>query len=335
MSNRGSEAVDGSRCASLGWEADMTPEPEAAFRMVDRRHSASAGESGAQRDVPDGYRPHSVLLGFHTEDQAREFLRDKAAHPDCVGELMQEQERAQARIRTLAPFAPADATLPVQAPGAIAEIGRVMALPECKAAFPEGTWTAQMVEIAKLIPVQPSLDVRYAESLGGPGLDPSQPISAVRLCFAAKHSSPFHVSLDQPQKSVSIVGIHPAFEVVSLRCGQQGEDGPLIVSFMVAAPPNIVVVLRHAGRLFLSGGYHRVYRLMQAGFSHVPCVVREAPGFAHVVPYGPFFLQEPALMAPRPPLFPDFADAELGLIAPLRAMRRVIRIRPDEYPVAS
>jgi hypothetical protein len=335
MSNRRSAAVNGWSCTAHR-EAEMTPEPEATFRMVDRRHSASAGEPGVQRDIPDGYRPHAVLLGHHSEDQAREFLRDKGVHPDAAGGLMQERARAQSRIRTLAPFAAAAAALPVQNPQAIAEIRRIMAQPACKAAFPEGTWTAELVEIAKLIAVHPSLDVRYAESLGGPpGLDPSQPLSAVQLCFAEKHASPLHISLDQPQKSVNIVGIHPAFEVVSLRCGQQGEDGPLIVSFMVAAAPNIVVVLRYAGRLFLAGGYHRVYRLLRAGFSHVPCVVRDAPGFAQIAPYGPLFFQEPVLMAPRPPLFTDFADPELGLIAPLRAMRKVIRIRPDEYLVAS
>jgi hypothetical protein len=335
MGNRRSEAVDGWSCRSPNGEPDMTQEPEVTFRMVDRRHSANAGESGAPRDIPDGYRPHAVLLGYHTEDQAREFLRDQAVHPDAVSDLMAERARAQSRIRTLEPFAAATATLPVQEPQAIAEIRRIMAQPECGAAFPEGTWTAELVEIAKLIPIHPGLDVRYAESLGGGSLDPAQPLSALQLCFAAKHASPFHFGVDHAQKSVNIVGIHPAFEVVSLRCGQQQDDGPLIVSFMVAAPPNIVVVLRHAGRLFLSGGRHRVYRLMQAGFSHVPCVVRDAPGFAQIAPYGPRFFQEPVLMAPRPPLFADFADPELAIVAPLRAMRKVIRIRPDEYLIAS
>jgi hypothetical protein len=335
MGNRPSAAVKDWSCTSLKREADMMPEPEVTFRMVDRRHSANASESGARRDIPDGYRPHAVLLGYHSDDQAREFLRDQAVHPDAVSDLMAERARAQLRVRTLEPFAAAAATLPVQDPQAIAEIRRIMAQPECKAVFPEGTWTAELVEIAKLIPIHPSLDVRYAESLGGPGLDPSQPISALQLCFAAKHASPFHFSVDHAQKSVNIAGIHPAFEVVSLRCGQQSEDGPLIVSFMVAAPPNIVVVLRYAGRLFLSGGRHRVYRLMQAGFSHVPCVIRDAPGLTQIAPYGPRFFQEPVLMAPRPPLFPDFADPELAIIAPLRAMRKVIRIRPDEYLIAS
>jgi hypothetical protein len=313
----------------------MTGEPEATFRVTDRRHAASVADTGARRAIPPGYRPHAVLLGYHDEDQAREFLRDKEVHPDALNELMQKRARASARIQTLPAYSPADAMVPLHDAQAMAEIRRVMALPECQAAFPEGSWTAQLVEIAKLVAVEPGLDVRYAESFGAPGLDPSNPMSAVQLCFAPKHASPFHVSLDQSQKSVSISGIHPAFEVVSLRCSQQGADGPLIVSFMVAAPPNIVVVLRCSGRLFLSGGYHRVHRLMQAGFSRVPCVIRDAPSLTHIAPYAPLFFSEPVLMAARPPLVADFVDAELAIIAPLRARRRVTRIRPDEYLVAS
>jgi hypothetical protein len=313
----------------------MTGEPETTFRVTDRRHAASVADTGARRAIPPGYRPHAVLLGYHSEDQARAFLLDKGCHPDAMDDLLQERARVRACIRGLPAYSPAGSSLPLQDAQAIAEIRRVMALPECQAAFPEGSWTAELVEIAKLVAVEPSVDVGYAEGFGGADLNPSTPASAVRLCFAPKHAAPFHASLDQSQKSISISGIHPAFEVVSLRCGQQGDDGPLIVSFMVAAPPNIVVVLRHAGRLFLMSGYHRVYRLMQAGFSLVPCVVRDAPGLAPVSPFGAFFFPEPILTAPRPPLVADFADPQLAIIAPLRARRRVIRIRPDEYLVAS
>jgi len=310
-------------------------EAEAAFRIVDRRHTAFAGEFGMPSDIPAGYRVHSVLLGYHTEDQAIALLRDKGVHADAVERLLNGRARAQSRIGTLPPLAPAAAALPIQDAAARAEINQIMSRPDCKATFPEGRWTAELVEIAKLIPVNPSLDVAYAESLGGAGLDPSNPLSAVRLCFNPKHSSSFHVSLDQAQKSVSIVGMHPALEVVSLRCSQQAEDGPLMVSFLVAALPNLVVVLRHHGRLFLCGGYHRVYRLLQAGFSQVPCVVQDAPGLGQIARYGSSLFQEPVLMAPRPPLFADFADPELGSMAPLRAMHKVTRIRPDEYLVVS
>lgn len=310
-------------------------EAETTFRIVDRRHTALAGESTSSSDFPAGYRAHSVLLGHHTEDQAVAFLRDKGVHPEAMERLLTERARAESRIRTLPPVAPAAAALPVQDGQALAEIGQIMSRPDCKAAFPEGRWAAELVDIASLIPAFPSLDVRYGESLGGPALDSANPLSAVRLCFNPKHSSPFHVGLDYAQKSVTVVGIHPALEVVSLRCSQQGEDGLLLVSFMVAAPPNLVVVLRHRGRLLLCGGYHRLYRLLQAGFARVPCVVQDAPELAQVARYGSFLFSEPILMAPRPPLFTDFADPELGIIAPLRSTRKVTRIRPDEYSVVS
>ncbi len=310
-------------------------ESEAVFRIVDRRHTAFAGEFSVPSHIPAGYRAHSVLLGHHTEDQAIALLRDKGVHADAMERLLNGRASAQSRIGTLPPLAPAAAAQPIQDAAARADIDQIMSRPDCKATFPEGRWTAELVEIAKLIPVSSSLDVAYAESLGGPGLDPSNPLSAVRLCFNPKHSSSFHVSLDQAQKSVTIVGMHPTLEVVSLRCSQQAEDGPLLVSFLVAAPPNLVVVLRHHGRLFLCNGYHRVYRLLQAGFLHVPCVVQDAPGLGQIARYGLSVFQEPVLMAPRPPLFTDFADPELGSVAPLRAMHKVTRIRPDEYLVAS
>jgi hypothetical protein len=310
-------------------------EAEGTFRIVDRRHTAFAGELNAPGDIPAGYRAHSVLLGHHTEDQAVALLRDKRVHADAIERLLKERARAQSRIGTLPPLAPAAASLLIQDAAAGAEINQVMARPDCKATFPEGRWTAELVEIAKLVPVSPSLDVAYAESIGGHGLDPANPLSAVRLCFNPRHSSAFHVSLDQAQKAVSIVGMHPTLEVVSLRCSQQAEDGPLLVSFLVAAPPNLVVVVRLHGRLFLCGGYHRVYRLSQMGFSQVPCLVQDAPGLEQIARHGSSLFQEGVLMAPRPPLFTDFADPELRSMAPLRATHKVTRIRPDEYLVAS
>jgi hypothetical protein len=317
-------------------------EAETTFRIVDRRHTALGGETtslGSETtslsDLPAGYRAHSVLLGHQTEDQALAFLRDKGVHPEATERLLAERARAESRIRALPPFAPAVAAQPVQDGQALADISHIMSRPECKAAFPEGKWTAELVEIASLIPAFPSLDVRYGESFGGSALDPANPLSAVRLCFNPKHASPFHVSLDQQQKSVSIVGNHPALEVVSVRCSQQAEDGRVLVSFMIAAQPNLVVVLRHRDRLLLCGGSHRLYRLLQAGFTQAPCVVEDSPGLGQIARYGSFFFPEPVLMAPRPPLFTHFADPELGIVAPLRARRKVTRIRPDEYSVVS
>lgn len=310
----------------------MIHESGTTFRVLDKRFSASADETRT-RPIPTGFRPHSLLLGYFSEDEARQFLRDRAAHADSINDLMQAWQRARSHIGELDPLGPGIATMPVSSPEVVAAITQIMSEPRIKSIFPEGTWSLELAEISKLIPASPDIDLWHTESSGDIDLDPSNPVSAIPLCFAHRYAPPFSVSLDQAQKSVSVSGIHPAFEVVGLQCGQPEPD-VLVVSFMVTGPPNLVTALRHQGRLFLSNGYHRVYRLMTAGFSHVPCIVRETPGFAQIAPKGSFF-GETILTAPRPPLFTDFADPILGVIAPLRAMRRVIRIRPDEYLVAS
>src|SRR5215471_18956135 len=313
----------------------MTSKAEGSFQVVDKRRSHVMEHPG-RRSVPAGWRSHSVLMGYFNSDYARRFLKDKALQSELAEELMQQREFAQARMHSLPPLNMTESSAqPLTDDKSIAEINRVMARPECQGAYPEGTWTPEMVEIATLIPVQPSLDLDYAGGLGDSDLDPSNPTSAVSLCFAEKHPTDFHVSVEELQKSVTISGINPSLEVVGLHYEQEENNGPLLLSFMVSPAPNIVAIGRYSGRHLLVSGYHRVYRLMQLGFTHFPCIVREAETVAQVAIRGRAMFAESVLMAERPPLFPDFADPVLGIVVPFKAVHRVVRIRPDEYFVAA
>ncbi len=305
----------------------MEPKTGSDIQVVDKRRLHSA-EAQSRRRVPRGRRAHSVLLGYCQEKQAREILQQNELDEKTCEELMEKWERAQSRVQKLPPLDnQRPAALPFTAPEARAEVARVMAQPDCKAAFPEDVWTAALVEIARIIPVQPHLDVDYAETLGDATLDPTNPAAALKLCFNEKYPAGFHVRVDESQKAISVSGVNPSLEVVGLRSTQQGENGPVLVSFMITPPPNIVAATHEDGRYFLLNGYHRVYRLLQAGFAHVPCMVRDGSAL------GRGFFTDEVLTAPRPPLFPDFADPALGIIVPFQAVRKVVRIRPDEYLV--
>ncbi len=83
------------------------------------------------------------------------------------------------------------------------------------------------------------------------------------------------------------------------------------------------------------GFCRRIERAETAGFSQVPCPVQDVPGLGRIARYGSSLFQEHVLMAPRPPLFTDFADPEPASMAPLRATHEVTRIRPDEYLIVS
>jgi hypothetical protein len=308
----------------------MSSKPDASFNVVDKRHTQAA-KPVSKRHIPANRRAHSVLLGYYDEEEARNLLEGKGLPAEVVDEIMVEHRRAWKQIEQLPPLAAGKGTLPIKDGDTRAEISRMMSRPACSNAFPEGSWTAELVEIARLIPVQPSLDVDYAEGLGGPDLEPSNLMAAVKLAFAEQQAVSFNLSVDEVQKSITVTSINPSFEVVGLRYGQAEQDGALVVSFMLSPPPNIITVSRFAGRHFLSTGYHRVYRMLKAGFSHVPCLVVEVPALAYTGAKTPGAFPEDVLMAKRPPLFPDFGDPVLGIIVPFKAAERMVRIRPDEY----
>jgi len=303
-----------------------------AIRVVDKRRTLAVGESESQRATPPGRRNHAVLLGYYDQSEARQFLEGKGLEASLVEELLQKRAKAEERIRGLSPLVDQmSATLPITDGESIAEIEKMMRRPDCKQIYPAGTWTAKLMEISKLIPLQSNLDVAYAESLGPPDLSPSRLLSGVKLCFSERQGTSFGLNVDESQKSITITGINPTLQVRGVECGQQEQDGPFAVSLLISGRPNIVEVSQFGERCFLVSGYHRVYRMMKAGFSHVPCIVREARTLSEARGRAPGFFPERVLTVPRPPLFPDFADKVLGIIVPFRAMTKVIRIRPDEY----
>ncbi len=304
----------------------MEPKPGSDIQVVDKRRLHDGDDTVSRPFVPRGYRVHSVLLGHCSEEQARGLLQHNGLDEQTCEELMEKWSRAKSRIESLPPLNDEEpAALPLLDKDGLPHVKRTLDQPECKAAFPDDTWSPLMVEISRIVPLQPSLDVAYAESLGDVALDPANSMSAVKLCFAPRHTAAFEVRADEPHKALNVSTVNPSLEVVGLRYSQQPENGMVMVSFMISPPPNIVAITHDEGRYFLLNGYHRVYRLMQAGFKYVPCMVRDG------APYGRSFFSDEVLAASRPPLVPDFADPVLGISVPFRAVKKVIRIRPDEY----
>jgi hypothetical protein len=310
------------------------PKKDAPIQVVDKRRTLAAAEPEVRRATAPGRRDHAILLGYYDRNGAKKLLEGKGLEESLIEELLAKRVKAEDRIKSLPPLDDeTSAVQPITDREAISEIEKVMEQPECEEIYPAGTWTARLVEISKLIPFQPNLDVAYAESLGPPDLSSSRMLSAVKLCFSESRSTAFGINVDESQKSVTITGINPTLQVRGVQFGKQQQDGPFVVTLLIGAAPNIVQVSQFGGRSYLASGYHRVYRLMKAGFSHVPCIVRQAKSIEETGARGPGFFSESVLTAPRPPLFPDFADKVLGVIVPLRAVSKVIRIRPDEYSV--
>jgi hypothetical protein len=85
------------------------------------------------------------------------------------------------------------------------------------------------------------------------------------------------------------------------------------------------------GRWFLRDGYHRAYRLLQAGVHQVPAVVIYTRTIRELGATEPWFFSEEQLFSDRPPRVLDFLDENLVLRYERTALHKVIHIRVEEF----
>ena len=84
------------------------------------------------------------------------------------------------------------------------------------------------------------------------------------------------------------------------------------------------------GRWFLRDGYHRAYRLLQAGVHRIPAIVIYTRTIDELGATEPWFFGEEQLFSERPPQVTDFLDENLVLRYERTALHKVIRIRVEE-----
>ncbi len=105
-------------------------------------------------------------------------------------------------------------------------------------------------------------------------------------------------------------------------------DGPS--PFLLFGGSPYFEVAEFRGRWFLRDGYHRAYRLLQAGVRRVPAVVINARTIEEVGATEPWFFNEAQLFSDHPPRVLDFLDESMVLRYERPALRKVIRIRVEE-----
>ena len=89
---------------------------------------------------------------------------------------------------------------------------------------------------------------------------------------------------------------------------------------------------RYQDRSFLRDGYHRAAGLLRAGISQVPAVVIDAPTFQYVTPSpGPF--DHEVAFGDGPPTLADFWNDAVSADASQPVVRKVVRIRGDQFVV--
>src|SRR5947209_6038036 len=106
------------------------------------------------------------------------------------------------------------------------------------------------------------------------------------------------------------------------------------LTFFVNMGASYLQVVRYQDRYFIRDGYHRAVGLLHENIDVVPCIVIDARNFDEVVASQPqMFLPYEVLYGQRPPRLSDFWDEAVSRTVMRPAVRKVIRLRGDEFVV--
>ncbi len=248
------------------------------------------------------YIEQKVLAGFLIEQLKSAFLEDYFS-----GCKESERERVNNDLQAAVAFCselddghPREVSFAEIPDKHTEHLQKVRSAPMFQNLIGTGAYRFAMADLRDVIAVQPNVGL---EAMGSKSF-PTNPSGeeTVSLCLPDRHAFELQVTIAQNQ--VTFSGFDNNLNGVGI---VQQAGGP--PALLPGSRGNWVQVARCQGRLFLLNGYHRVVRLLEAGVSEIPCIVRdfalpEQMGFGQ----GRFFPLQYLMSASRPPLIRDFAS---------------------------
>jgi hypothetical protein len=189
-------------------------------------------------------------------------------------------------------------------------------------------WTLGVVDLRRLLAFQRRLI--FSVTRDSPPVPPQDDWpQLISLAMGPRRGTRHRLVCNESATGCLDISLHASNPDLQLRLSPhagQGEDS--LLSFYGGSP--FFEVAEFRGRWFLRDGYHRAYRLLQAGVYYVPAVVIRARSLEELGATQPWFFNEEHLFSDRPPGVADFLDENLVLEYERAALRKVIRIRIDE-----
>jgi hypothetical protein len=283
------------------------------------------------------HRPARALIGWLSPSEATTMRLGRNPNP---GEDIEVHVRATESYReSVARRAPRIFTNPLvedeQFSSLLAEVAD---RPEVQATFHGFAWRPAVVDLTHVLSFQ---KVIFTDS---PGIDSEHAdiASLTELCLPAEQLLPPTGAITDPDgKGFTISSLNTNLRIAG---GQLSDakvaPGPGLpsvrmqaVTLFVTMGASYMQVVRYRDRWFLRDGYHRASRLLRSGVSIVPCIYIEARTFeevqAGVVGAFPFEV----LYSDRPPSLNDFWDDTVATDISQLAIRKVIRVRGEEFAV--
>lgn len=282
-----------------------------------------------------------ALIGYMPREPAIQLLNGSTQPtPEQSAGLAAEWSKYVVRVRERDEFrsrTPIVSDLPLTVKRALKAVA---ARPDLQATFAPNTWEVGVVDLS--IPVltyQTLIQTDDAVQRIGKVLDHDWD-SLIDLCLPAQAQVEIEGGFDQSQNAFTLSSPNPnlriaGFQAVDVAGSRSDVPPQKVFGFTVGLGSSSVQFAEYQGRWMVRDGHHRLYGLLAAGVSKVPAVLIRAKTFEETGGGRPGFFGYELLFGQRPPQFRDFVSDEFSAEVRVRAIRKVVRIRAEEFAILS
>jgi hypothetical protein len=278
-----------------------------------------------------------ALIGWMSEPEAINTLLGRSALPN---EDLSPLRRRHREART------AMTKLEIKQPGepVISDIGprldEIRSRPEVAANFPGLNWRPAIVDLRRVCSFQ---KIIFTDGLEERLQDAKNDDGLYELCLPRQQPShPLGAFTDPDGKGFTISSFNPNLRIAAGQVSEaQVSPGPMMptvqmqaVTLLVYMGTSYLQVVRYRNRSFVRDGYHRAAGLLRSGMYEVPCIFIEAESFEQVgaaMVSGAFSYE--TLYSSRPPYLLDFWEDSVSAEVTQPAVRKVVRVRGEEFVV--
>jgi hypothetical protein len=281
-------------------------------------------------------RPARAIIGWLSQQETVTMLLGRGPAPnEDTKKLIAQAEQYAAAVAKRPGYNPVDPRVTDHTyTDALAEVAQ---RPAVQANFHNLNWNTAVVDLTKVLSFQ---KVIFTDDTPGDpaGTDTS---NLLEICLPSDQPIPPSGAIGDPDgKGFTISSLNSNLRIIGGQLSEanvsQAPGQPSVrmqaVTLFVSMGTSYLQVIHYHGRYFLRDGYHRAAKLLRSGIAIVPCIYINARSFEDFQA-PPGALPYETLYGDRPPSLVDFWDDSVSAEISQLAIRKVIRIRGEEFAV--
>ena len=276
-----------------------------------------------------------ALIGYFEREDAIAVLNGGLPTPETdVSALEAKWRRFRDRVQEKPPLGPADPIVELsESTRALAN--RVRERPDVKATMSALDWSIKLVDLRKPILSYQRIIVTQ-DAVSRVEATSTEPDGLFAVTLPEQEQIELQGGFDKVQNAFTTSSLNPNLRIggFSVVESQSPTGTPTrLLGFALTLGSNLVQLAEYRGRWMVRDGYHRLYGLMRRNVKFAPVIVVKARTFEETGAARPGFFSYEVLYGEQPPLLADFLSDDYSAEVPVQDVRKVIRIRAEEFVV--